>query len=127
MTLLQSAAEFQRSLAVAGAGGMGHGQKLVRHFGHGADYHSGFVFKSTFDNSRRPFDGPGILHRGAAELHHDHRDKFLWLGGTGINPDVGAARALVKKLTGDIPAPSATPRSAMPLPPPRGWYCATAR
>ncbi len=84
VALLQGAAEFQRGLAVAGSGGAGHGQQLVGHLGHGADHHHRLLLQAAFDDRAGALDRLGVLHRGAAELHDDHRGRFLRQGGTRV-------------------------------------------
>ena len=77
VAFVQAAAEFQRGLAIAGPGGAGHGQQLVGHLGHGADHDHRLLRQPAFDDGAGALDGLGVLHRGAAELHDDHRGKFL--------------------------------------------------
>jgi hypothetical protein len=50
VAFLQGPAELKSSLAVAGSGGSGHGQQLVSHLGHGADYHHRLLLQTALDD-----------------------------------------------------------------------------
>ncbi len=72
VALLQGAAEFEGGLALAGAGGFGHRQQGVGHFGHGADDDYGFLREAALDDGSDAVDGLGVFDGSAAELHDDH-------------------------------------------------------
>ena len=72
VALLQGAAEFECGLALARAGGVGHGQQRVGDFGHGADHDDGLLREAAFDDGSDAVDGLGVFDRSAAELHDDH-------------------------------------------------------
>ena len=78
VALLQRAAEFQRGLALAFAGGLGHGQQSVGDFGHGADHDYGILRETAFDDGGDAVDGFGVFDGGAAELHDDHGRVLPW-------------------------------------------------
>ena len=107
MPLAQGARELDGLLAVAGAGGARHRQKLVGDLGQRAHHYHRHFRHALAHDARRAVDGGGVLHRRAAKFHHDH--------GRGSLVNLG------------IPAPSAVRHSAAPRPRPRGWCCARAR
>ena len=73
VALLQRAAEFERGLALACAGGPGHGQQRVGDLGHGADHDHRLLRQAAFDDGGDAVDGLGVFDGGAAEFHDDHR------------------------------------------------------
>ena len=77
VALLQRAAELERGLALAGAGGLGHGQQRVGDLGHGADHDDGLLRQASFDDGGDAVDGFGVFDGSAAEFHDDHRRDFL--------------------------------------------------
>ena len=77
VALLQRAAEFEGGLALAGAGGLRHGQERVGDFGHGADHDYRVLRQAPLDDRGDAVDGFGVFDGSAAELHDDHRRDFL--------------------------------------------------
>ena len=72
VAFLQRAAEFERGLALAFAGGASHGQKRVGDFRHGADHDDGLLREAAFDDGSDAVDSFGVFDGSAAELHDDH-------------------------------------------------------
>ena len=69
--------KFERGFAISRPGSASHGEQLVGDLGHRADHNHGSLCQSSVDDFRRAIDCIAILHRGPAELHHDHRETFL--------------------------------------------------
>ena len=74
MTVAETRAYGQGSVAVAAACGFGCGQKLVGDLGHGADHDHRPLApgQPALDNFGGAIDGRSIFDRSAAKLHH-HR------------------------------------------------------
>ena len=77
VAFLQRAAEFERGLAFACAGGARHGQQGVGDFGHGADHDDRLLWQASLNDGGDAVDGLGVFDGSAAELHDDHRQGFL--------------------------------------------------
>src|SRR5262249_18625376 len=60
-------------VAIAGGGGRGHGQKLVGYFCQRAHDNDWTIVDPIANDGGSSVDCGGILHRGTAEFHYDHR------------------------------------------------------
>ena len=85
MAFAKFAGEGQRVLAISGTGRTRHLQQLVRDSGHGADHNHRSLRQASPYNLCRAIDRLGILNRGPAEFHHDHRPMFLEKGAARIS------------------------------------------
>src|SRR5260370_22458055 len=73
VTLAHGARRRQGGFPVTTAGSFTHGHQLVRDFGHGADHDDGLLGKTAAHDFTNAFHGGGILDRGTAKFHDDHR------------------------------------------------------
>src|ERR1017187_3407931 len=93
VTFLERAAEFEGGLALAGAGGLRHGQQGVGDLSHGADHDDGFLRQASLRDRGDAVDGLGVFDGSAAELHDDHGRDFLIARENGRGFEVRLARA----------------------------------
>src|SRR5207249_841183 len=77
MAFLQSPAELEGILAIAVSRSACHRQQLIGHLSHGADNNDRLLRGVGLHDGGRALNCFGILDRGAAEFHDDHRWEVL--------------------------------------------------
>src|SRR5438105_15954524 len=77
MAFLQSPAELEGILAIAVSRSACHRQQLIGHLSHGADNNDRLLRGVGLHDGGRALNCFGILDRGTAEFHDDHRWEVL--------------------------------------------------
>ena len=73
MAFAQSARKPQGRFSITSPGRQRHLEKRVGDLGHGAHHDHRLFLRSPFDDGSSAIDRLGVLDRGPAKFHHDHR------------------------------------------------------